>query len=321
MSKPRMESFLDAVRNLRDCITKVHFPQILPNAHGAETAWPWVNSAQQSRTQIREGLGQFLQSVTPPGSLASAQWAQTILKDVDDALVAMRRVITLACGIDDSEPVPTGAPSQVVTREEAEELRKKYQQIIQEANKVGFADTDPVGFLLASHFRDGFKHLVDGLTPIGHDPQAGRIGIPELDDLGSLYEKLAQINHRLGEVVQCADYARDAAGMVQQKVPVSGKKQGAWAKDTEPPLESPFSKGPIEGMLWELAHRVDQEEQWIRDNNGKKIWVQGINARHFKAWFNSETKYAKALDREPPKRKTAKRGETGRKDKTSRQEG
>ncbi len=227
-----MESFLSAVRTLRDCINKVDAPQVMPNAEGARTAWTWVDAAQQSRTRIREGLGQFLQSVAPPHSLSPAQWGQTILQDVDGALVAMRRVIALVC----REPVPAEAPpSRVVPLEEAEELRKKYQDIIQRANKVGFADTNPLAYFEASYIRDGFKHLDDYLPPIGHDPKSLLMGIPELDDPGMLYEALARINHRFGEVLNCAECARAAANMIQQKMPKNEEKEDPSARHNESP--------------------------------------------------------------------------------------
>jgi hypothetical protein len=100
--------------------------------------------------------------------------------------------------------------------------------------------------------------------------------------------------------------------------PKKTKRQGKWAYDTEPPADSRFTWGPIEGALKELTHRVGQREQWFRDYNGTKIWVQGINSRKFKAWFNSHAMYAKAVEREPPSRNGAKRRETARADKTSR---
>jgi len=95
------------------------------------------------------------------------------------------------------------------------------------------------------------------------------------------------------------------------------KKQGAWAFDTEPPSDSPFYLyGPIEGTLADLAYRVNQRSDWVRRNNGTKIYVQGIDARTYKAWFISQGVFAKAQNRQPPARKNAKGHERTRTDKT-----
>lgn len=94
------------------------------------------------------------------------------------------------------------------------------------------------------------------------------------------------------------------------------RKQGEWAFDAEPPSDGPFYlHGPIDGTLADLAYRADQRRDWIRRNNGKKIWVQGIDSRTYKAWFISQGMFAKAQSRVPPDRKDAKGRERTRKDK------
>ena len=123
--------------------------------------------------------------------------------------------------------------------------------------------------------------------------------------------------------VAAAGPAIPPAPVVQATTQPRVRKQGTWAFDTEPPINSSFNKGPIEGTLAELAYRIGKEKdpQWIRDNNGTRIWVQGIDSRSYQAWFNSNAMYTKALDRKPPSRKEPKETETNRTEKSSQKKG
>ena len=91
--------------------------------------------------------------------------------------------------------------------------------------------------------------------------------------------------------------------------PVTARKRGSWAGNVEPALASPFTSGPIEGTLKELADCLQKAPKWLRTNNGKAIWVQRIDYRTFKIWFNSPGMYAVTLDRMALQKDDAKRTE------------
>ena len=115
---------------------------------------------------------------------------------------------------------------------------------------------------------------------------------------------------------------RHDGDIVENAVPVtkgkgSRRKKGFWAKDTEPPADSQFDKSIDETLnLRDLAYCLERRPEWIRDNNGKKIWVQGLSATEYKVWFNSRAMYLKAIERKPSQRKDGEGRLKTPKDKT-----
>ena len=65
--------------------------------------------------------------------------------------------------------------------------------------------------------------------------------------------------------------------------------------NSEPPPDSRFKFGPLEGTLTELQRWTKMDRRTLQNRNGETgWWIQKVHARMYRIWFSNRTNYANA---------------------------
>ena len=89
-------------------------------------------------------------------------------------------------------------------------------------------------------------------------------------------------------------WAKGEVGQAGMDLSASSAQGGEWFDD-DPPAESRFKHGALEGPLKSLARWMGIDQRTLAKHNGRTgWWIKKIHGRSYAAWFSTERNYAQA---------------------------
>jgi hypothetical protein len=240
-----------------------------------------------------------------------------------------RRLVALAAGYDDDEDPPEMYKLDVLrgAREKTDRLlAESYVEMVNKIDSITTATQFCVEYPEVGRALNHLDGTADDVSQAiynlyrrhaqqvcGAIDAAGRAAISELRRqelpptclLSIAFAGLRKLTESVPDEKQEATVAEEVTGQTQAVAVSSdgdgrgmGRERasvdGQWFLD-DPPKDSRFKFGPLEGPLKSLAEWMGMDHRTIKRLNGQTSWwVKQVHGKKFAAWFSTQERYAAA---------------------------